>query len=96
MLNPQISTAERLYGTIPQRVGCGNKTDRLSCLRATPIDKLNHIFNTTVAEGYYSLYLGPLVDGDIIARPGFDQMRDGVFVRVPYVSPLHMDLVDSW
>src|SRR5436305_15079020 len=80
-----IAVAEEVYKNITEAVNCSTATDKLACLRLVPTEVLNNTFFSTTAEDYYQLYIGPLVDGDIIARGGNEQLMDGSFVKVPYI-----------
>ena len=85
MINAAPNTATRIYREILNKTVCTDADEPIQCLREKPVEKLSNIFNNTVPEGYYSLRLGPLVDGDIIARPVLEQMRDGDFIKVPFI-----------
>lgn len=79
------AVAEEVYKNITEAVGCSTATDKLECLRLVPTELLNNTLSSITAEDYYQLYFGPLVDGDIIARGGNEQLSDGSFVKVPYI-----------
>ncbi|KAI9736069.1 MAG: hypothetical protein M1818_006245 [Claussenomyces sp. TS43310] len=85
LINPTAALAEEAYNNITQAAGCSGASDKLACLRLVPTEQLNNIFNSTTTEDDYSLYWGPLVDGDIVARGGNEQLLDGSFVKVPYI-----------
>lgn len=54
-------------------------------MRLVPTEVLNETLSSITAEDYYHIYFGPLVDGDIVARRGVEQLLDGSFVKVPYI-----------
>ncbi|KAI9825943.1 MAG: hypothetical protein M1819_000462 [Sarea resinae] len=77
--------AQEAWTNVTEATGCSKAPDKLACLRLVPTEKLNDAFNSTTTEDDYSLYWGPLIDGDIVARGGNEQLLDGSFVKVPYI-----------
>jgi triacylglycerol lipase len=80
-----LAVAEEVYKNVTAAVNCSEAVDKLACLRLVPTEVLNNTFASIVAEDFYQLNVGPLVDGDIIARGGNEQLMDGSFVKVPYI-----------
>ncbi|KAJ9606326.1 hypothetical protein H2200_009287 [Cladophialophora chaetospira] len=86
LVNPTIDRAEQVYQNLTAATNCSSVADRLACLRTVPTEVFNRILNDSGdTEDYYMVYYGPLVDGDIISRDAVDQLKDGAFVRVPYI-----------
>ena len=86
LVNPTIDIAEQVYQNVTSAANCSSVVDKLACLRSVPTEVLNGIFNNSAdTEDYHVIYYGPLVDGDIISRNAVDQLKDGSFVRVPYI-----------
>lgn len=83
--------AEDAYRNITEAVGCSDATDKLACLRLVPMEELNNTMSSITGEDYYQVYFGPLVDGDIIARGSNEQLKDGAFVKVPYIMGVNSD-----
>jgi carboxylesterase type B len=77
--------AEEVYRNITEALNCSQAADKLACLRLVPTEVLNDTLSSITTEDYYQIYLGPLVDGDIIACNGVEQLIDGSFVKVPYI-----------
>lgn len=68
---------------------CPGAPRKLECLRKASFDAINNATRTT--KPLIRLPYGPVVDGDIIARPAEDQLRDGSFVKVPYLLGTNND-----
>jgi carboxylesterase type B len=75
------------YNALINTFGCGISFDSLNCLRLIPFPALNAAIilqNTVVSSSYISAW-NPIVDGDIIARYGSQQLKEGAFVKVPII-----------
>ncbi|KAJ3468051.1 hypothetical protein MRS44_002116 [Fusarium solani] len=70
------------YKNVTRTVGCDSSTDQLQCLRAVPADKFKDAIRASLSVGAYR----PLVDGDIVAASGIKQMKEGAFVKVPFIA----------
>jgi carboxylesterase type B len=75
------------YNALAAVFGCQVSFDSLNCLRLIPFPALNAAIilqNTVVSSSYISAW-NPIVDGDIIARYGSQQLKEGAFVKVPII-----------
>lgn len=88
LLGPKynVSVGQIIYNTITKNTGCAKATDSLSCLRALDFETLNKAFNVTPALGFF-----PYADGDLIRGPVSEQLRNGSFIKVPYLIGANSD-----
>ncbi|KAL2062501.1 hypothetical protein VTL71DRAFT_6767 [Oculimacula yallundae] len=77
---------QEMYDGVVEKVGCGNATDSVQCLRGVDFESLNKVLNTTDAADWL-----PALDGDFVARYGSEQLEDGAFVHVPVISGANSD-----
>jgi len=63
---------------------CPDAANKLDCLRKADVETLNSAIMLSMSLPIPTAY-GPVVDGDIIARKASDQLRDGDFVKIPYI-----------
>lgn len=78
---------QTMYNAVVLAVGCGFAWDTLGCLRLIPLPVLNaaiSVQNIVISSSYLSPW-NPIVDGDIIARYGSQQLAEGAFVHVPII-----------
>ncbi|KAH6661541.1 lipase 2 [Plectosphaerella plurivora] len=68
---------------------CPHATNKLDCLRKASFEEIHNATRTTVS--LFPVAYGPVVDGDILARPAAEQLRDGSFVKVPYIMGTNND-----
>lgn len=85
--------AKKAFRNITESAGCGTSTDKVACLRKTPIELLNNAINASLqirigeglGNGFSLLVFGPLPDGDIVAQDPVTQMAQGRFAKVPFM-----------
>lgn len=71
--------------------GCSSATDTLACLQTIPAETLHGIFdNTSIVPAHTLTGLDgpqfiPVIDGDFIEESATIQLREGRFVKVPYL-----------
>ncbi|KAH7124905.1 carboxylesterase [Dactylonectria estremocensis] len=87
---PSIEKLSLATANITETV-CPNATNKLACLRAADFETLNNAINATLSLPLAGPIYGPIVDGDIVARPCYHQLRDGDFVKVPYLLGTNND-----
>ncbi|RMJ18459.1 hypothetical protein CDV36_001887 [Fusarium kuroshium] len=77
---------KKVYDNVTETLGCHASADQLKCLRAVPADKFKDAIGAslTVPSGGRLAYQ-PLVDGDFIAASGIKQLKEGAFVKVPFI-----------
>ncbi|KAJ5765926.1 triacylglycerol lipase [Penicillium odoratum] len=79
---------EPVYQNLTRATGCSDATNSLACLRSLPFTKLNAVFNSsTMTEADW----GPMLDGDLIADRGFNQLKTAKFVKVPILIGTNFD-----
>ncbi|UPK89480.1 hypothetical protein LCI18_000415 [Fusarium solani-melongenae] len=81
---PSIDKLSLATANLTQAV-CPNAKNKLSCLRKADFATLNNAIRASLTLPLTGPPCGPVVDGDIVARPAFEQLRDGDFVKVPYL-----------
>jgi len=69
---------QQSYDAIINATDCRTSFDKVQCLREVPYEKLNAVFNSTIASG-----MGPCIDGDFIQNYGSMQLERGTFAKVP-------------
>lgn len=74
------------YDTLVHVTNCTTAIDSLDCLRRAPFDFVNDFFNSSAGGNWQ-----PIVDGDLIARWGSQQLKDGAFVHVPIIDGANSD-----
>ena len=85
------------YDAIVEAANCGSASDTLACLRTTPTDVLQNIFDNSSIVPVHTLagLNGPqfvqVIDGDFIQGSATTQLRHGQFVKVPYLIGGNMD-----
>ncbi|KAH8591288.1 Alpha/Beta hydrolase protein [Bisporella sp. PMI_857] len=90
-LAPPTLTAELwqpYYEKITKATNCSGTADSLACLRQVPVDVLSNVFNSSVTTG---APLQPVVDGDFIPDTPTTLLRDGKFLKVPYLLGANHD-----
>ena len=76
------NNAQPQYANITKVTGCSNTTDTLQCLRELDFATLNAAFNIS-GPGYR---FGPVNDGSLIQGSQVDQLNEGKFIKVPYLT----------
>lgn len=76
-----------------EATNCTGAADTLNCLRTIPTDDLSTVFNSTFNGSNIgsSSNFAPQIDGDFLQGSGSTQLRDGQFVRVPYLLGANFD-----
>jgi carboxylesterase type B len=96
-----VEESQYQYDGLVQRVGCGNDTDTLQCLRNADIALIskNNINLPTPggAAGSPIFMWSPVVDGDFIVDYTYNLFSQGKFVKVPSIfgyvlSPLQVPI----
>ncbi|RSL61205.1 hypothetical protein CEP53_005180 [Fusarium sp. AF-6] len=77
---------KKVYRNVTETLGCHASADQLKCLRAVPADRFKDVIGAslTIPSGGRLAYQ-PLVDGDFIAASGVKQLKEGAFVKVPFI-----------
>ncbi|RSM16696.1 hypothetical protein CDV31_004468 [Fusarium ambrosium] len=77
---------KKVYDNVTETLGCHASADQLKCLRAVPADKFKNAIGASleIPSGGRLAYQ-PLVDGDFIAVSGIKQLKEGAFVKVPFI-----------
>ncbi|GLI74814.1 hypothetical protein PoHVEF18_003062 [Penicillium ochrochloron] len=85
------------YNAIVKAAGCSSATDTLACLRIIPAETLQGIFDNSSIVPVHTLagidgpQFIPVIDGDFIKKSATVQLREGRFVRVPYLIGANAD-----
>ena len=74
------------YDQLVEITNCTSAIDSLDCLRQAPFEPINKFFNSSAGSNWQ-----PIVDGDIIAHWGSQQLKDGAFVHVPIIDGVNSD-----
>ena len=85
---PTVETWEPVIARISSAVGCANATSAVACLRTVPVEELNAVLNSTVAQGGGN---GFVLDGDFMVNDPATQLNEGNFVHVPYLIGANSD-----
>ncbi|KAL3601460.1 hypothetical protein FPOAC2_05721 [Fusarium poae] len=80
-----LTQPERRYNIIAEAAGCGDASDKLSCLREVSFEKLNAT-STKVPGNFY-----PVVDNDFIPDYPSKLLENGKFVKVPLMTGTNAD-----
>jgi carboxylesterase type B len=80
-----LTAPQQKYDTIVAAVGCGDRSDRLACLREVPFDKLNATI--TLTSGGFT----PIVDGTFIPDYPSKLLSEGRFVKAPLIVGTNTD-----
>lgn len=86
-LDANFGKSQEQYDQIVDETGCGNSSDTLQCLRGLPFDDLNNVINATAS----TLFTNPAIDGDIIQGFASAALREGKFLKVPYLTGTNTD-----
>lgn len=85
------------YSAVVKASGCSAATDTLACLRTVPTHILQGVFSNTSIIPAHALSGGtgpqfiPVIDGDFIEESATVQLREGKFVKVPYIIGANAD-----
>jgi len=85
---PTVDDWEPVIARISDAVGCANATSAVACLRTVPVEELNAVLNSTVAQGGGN---GFVLDGDFMVEDPATQLNEGNFVHVPYLIGANSD-----
>jgi carboxylesterase type B len=85
---PTVEDWEPVIVRISNAVGCANATSAIACLRTVPVEDLNAVLNSTVAQGGGN---GFVLDGDFMVNAPATQLDAGDFVHVPYLIGANSD-----
>lgn len=77
------------YDALVSQVNCTHAKDTLQCLRELPFETLNSALNGTYGYPRYSFT--PVVDGDLVKKPGSSQLDKHEFVKVPIIAGTNTD-----
>ncbi|EFX01808.1 carboxylesterase family protein [Grosmannia clavigera kw1407] len=88
MRYPTPGSWKDAYEAYVNASGCGTAADSLACLRTVPSDKLSALFNSSTITVPSE---GPVVDGDFLTQSGTTALRNGHFVKVPYLIGANFD-----
>jgi carboxylesterase type B len=76
------------FNTVASKVGCGNATNKVQCLREVPFQTLNGTMNGTLSTtGGFN----PVIDGDFTQDYGSRALANGKFVKVPIIVGTNSD-----
>lgn len=81
-----VSQGQAKYNNISAAAGCAGSANTLTCLRSASFDVLNRAFNVTPSYSFL-----PYADGDLIQGYQSDQLKNGNFIRVPYIIGANTD-----
>ncbi|KAH6985504.1 lipase 2 [Ilyonectria destructans] len=92
--NANQDESEALYRNLTARASCDDAHDKIACLRSIPAEDFEYLASgkdTDTPTGYvfsksFSLLYGPQVDGDILVRDPLEQLQNGEFVKVPFLT----------
>lgn len=90
---PSLDKWQPVYDYVISATNCTSASDSLACLRTIPSAALSAVFNSTFNGsiiGSDSTF-GPQVDGDFLQMSGTTQLRNGQFVKVPYLLGTNFD-----
>lgn len=90
---PSLDQWQPVYDYVISATNCTSASDSLACLRTIPSAALSAVFNSTFNGsniGSESTF-GPQVDGDFLQMSGTTQLRNGHFVKVPYLLGTNFD-----
>ncbi|KAJ4386628.1 hypothetical protein N0V93_009526 [Gnomoniopsis smithogilvyi] len=90
---PSLDEWQPVYDYVVSATNCTSAADSLACLRTIPSAALSAVFNSTYNGsniGSDSTF-GPQVDGDFLQVSGTTELRNGHFVKVPYLLGTNFD-----
>lgn len=90
---PTVEEWQPIYDYVVDATNCTGAADTLACLRTIPADDLSAVFNSTFNGSNVGSDSAtrPQIDGDFLQDSGTNQLRDGRFVRVPYLLGANFD-----
>lgn len=90
---PTIEEWQPIYNYVVESTNCTGASDTLACLRTIPSDDLSAVFNSTFNGSIIgsASNFGPQIDGDFLTAAGSEQLKNGQFVKVPYLMGTNFD-----
>lgn len=90
---PTVEEWQPIYDHVVEATNCTSATDTIACLRTIPTDALSAVFNSTFNGSNIGSDSAtrPQIDGDFLVDSGTTQLRDGRFVKVPYLLGTNFD-----
>lgn len=85
---PTPASWQPSYDAYVNASGCGDASNSLACLRTVPSATLSAVFNSS---GITAASRGPVIDGDFLTQSGTTALRNGDFVKVPYLTGANFD-----
>ncbi|KAI3571489.1 hypothetical protein IWW34DRAFT_795848 [Fusarium oxysporum f. sp. albedinis] len=70
---------------------CTNATDKLACFKKASFETLKNAINATLSLPVAGPVYGPVVDGNISAKPRVGQLRTGRLVKTPLILRTNRD-----
>lgn len=90
---PNLDQWQPIYDYVVSATNCTSSADSLACLRTVPIADLSAVFNSTfngINVGSGPTF-GPQIDGDFLQDSGTTHLKNGQFVKVPYLLGTNFD-----
>lgn len=84
-----LTALQATYDSLVSKVKCSDSADSLQCLREVPFKTLNSVLNGTDGSSLYNFW--PVVDGDLVQKPGSTQLSAKQFVKVPIIAGTNTD-----
>lgn len=90
---PTVEQWQPIYNYVVESTNCTDALDTLACLRTIPTDDLSAVFNSTFNGSNVGSESAtrPQIDGDFLQDSGTNQLREGRFVKVPYLLGANFD-----
>eukprot|EP01117_Protostelium_nocturnum_P012604 TRINITY_DN4637_c0_g2_i2.p1 TRINITY_DN4637_c0_g2~~TRINITY_DN4637_c0_g2_i2.p1 ORF type:complete len:453 (-),score=112.68 TRINITY_DN4637_c0_g2_i2:87-1445(-) len=88
---PSYTFFQQVYDTVVSKVGCNKTSNTLECLKRVPYATLTNIVKSYPAFGILRVPWGPTIDGDYLPDAPFRLLKQGKFVKVPYIIGDNLD-----
>ncbi|PSR81083.1 carboxylesterase family protein [Coniella lustricola] len=90
---PTVAEWQPIYNYIVESTNCTAAADTLACLRTVSSDALSTVFNSTFNGSIIgsASNFSPQIDGDMFVAAGSEQLKNGQFVKVPYLMGTNFD-----
>lgn len=90
---PTLDEWQPIYNYVVDATNCTAAADTLACLRTIPSESLSAVFNSTFNGSNIGTdsNFRPQIDGDFLQASGTTELREGKFVKVPYLLGTNFD-----
>jgi cholinesterase len=94
----RVTPEQEIYDHLVSSVDCTEAEDTLECLRQTPFERLNAVFNESAMPltATMAIMARPVIDGDFVQTYGSLSIKESRFVKVPVLTGVSTNEGWNW